>query len=99
MELAGSRALVTGGGGGLGAVIVDVLAARGVSVIVADVDGAAALTVASGINGEHVEADLSSDTGVRAVLEVIGGDLDVLVNVAGGWGGAGRSFPESSAAE
>jgi 3-oxoacyl-[acyl-carrier protein] reductase len=99
MELAGSRALVTGGGGGLGAVIVDVLAARGVSVIVADVDGAAALAVASRVNGEHVEADLSSETGVRAVLEVIGGDLDVLVNVAGGWGGAGRSFPESSAGE
>lgn len=83
----------------MGAVIVGVLAGRGARVIVADADGAAARAVASGIDGEPVEADLSSETGVRAVLEVVRGDLDVLVNVAGGWGVAGRSFPEASAVE
>ena len=79
--------------------IVDLLAARGARVVVADADGAAAHVAASRVDGEHVEADLSAETGVRAVLDAVGDNLDVLINVAGGWGRAGRSFPDASVAE
>ncbi len=99
MELGGRSALVTGGGGGLGAVIVRALAARGMNVVVADGDRDAAHGVAAEVGGRPVVADLSVPDDAGRVLRAVGPELDVLVNVAGGWGRAGRSFPEAPAAE
>jgi NAD(P)-dependent dehydrogenase (short-subunit alcohol dehydrogenase family) len=98
MDLAGRRALVTGGGGGLGAVIAAALAARGAHVIAADADPEAARRVAATLEGSAVHADLSSDDGVEAIAAATD-DLDVLVNCAGGWGSAPARYPEADPAQ
>src|SRR5215218_3609370 len=98
MDLAGRRALVTGGGGGLGAVIAAALAARGVHVIAADADREAARSTAATLDGIAVHADLSSDQGVEAIAAATT-DLDVLVNCAGGWGSAPARYPQASPEE
>jgi NAD(P)-dependent dehydrogenase (short-subunit alcohol dehydrogenase family) len=98
-ELAGRRAVVTGGGGGLGRVIVDALAARQMHVTVADADGEAAQRAAAAVGGTAVTADLSDDGGVDAVIAAAGEDLDVLVNCAGGWSPTGRHFPDAALVE
>ncbi|PYI68943.1 3-hydroxybutyrate dehydrogenase [Arthrobacter livingstonensis] len=77
--LAGKRALVTGGAGGLGAATARALAAQGAYVIVADRDGAGAAAVAAEVGGEAWEVDLL-DT---AALETLKLDVDILVNNAG----------------
>lgn len=99
MELVGRRAVVTGGGGGLGEVIVDALAAREMQVAVADRDGEAAQRVAAAVGGTALTADLSEDGGVAAVVAAVGGQVDVLVNCAGGWSPTGRRFPDAAFAE
>lgn len=87
-RLAGKRALVTGGAAGIGSEISRRFAAEGGRVVVADLDGAAAEAVARELGGEHlaVEVDVSSESGVEAMVSrVVGewGGLDVLVNNAG----------------
>lgn len=79
LDLGGRRALVTGGAGGIGAAVARRLAAAGASVVVADVDGDRAATVAAEIGGEPWQVDLA-DTGVLAKLDL---NVDVLVNNAG----------------
>ena len=90
-ELAGRVALVTGGGGGLGAALCTTLAEAGATVVVGDVRGAAAEVVAAGLRaagGKGVGLALDV-TDVRhageVVYEVVAthGALDVLVNNAG----------------
>lgn len=79
-------ALVTGGGNGIGAAVVRRLAGRGASVVVADLDLAAAETVAATVGGVAVRCDVSSlDDNLAAVavaLETFG-SLDVAVLNAG----------------
>jgi NAD(P)-dependent dehydrogenase (short-subunit alcohol dehydrogenase family) len=99
MDLAGRRAVVTGGGAGLGQVIAGALSAPEMHVIVADVDADAARRVATDIGGTAVGADLSRDDGADAVVAAVGDDLDVLVNCAGGWSPTGRNYPDASDAE
>jgi 3-hydroxybutyrate dehydrogenase len=77
--LAGKRALITGGAGGLGSACARSLAAQGVHVTVADRDGAAAAAVAREVGGESWEVDLL-DT---SALESLTLDVDILVNNAG----------------
>jgi NAD(P)-dependent dehydrogenase (short-subunit alcohol dehydrogenase family) len=84
-------ALVTGGGGGLGAALCTTLAEAGATVLVGDVRRAAAEEVAAGLRAAGGKAvGLALDvTDVRlageVVHEVVGthGALDVLVNNAG----------------
>jgi NAD(P)-dependent dehydrogenase (short-subunit alcohol dehydrogenase family) len=99
MELAGGRAVVTGAGGGLGEIIAGALAAAGMHVVVADVDGEAARHVAAELGGTPVTADLAGDDGVDAVVAAAGPDVDVLVNCAGGWHPSGRCYPDAAPAE
>ncbi|MET1001536.1 MAG: glucose 1-dehydrogenase [Acidimicrobiia bacterium] len=79
-------ALVTGAGSGIGKAIAHAFAARGDQVVVADVNGAAAAATAAAIDGAAVEADVSDDGSVGAMLafavEQFGG-LDCAVNNAG----------------
>jgi NAD(P)-dependent dehydrogenase (short-subunit alcohol dehydrogenase family) len=90
---------VTGGGGGLGEVIVGALAARHMHVVVADRDGEAAHRVAAEAGGTAVTADLSDDGAVDAVIAAVGEDVDVLINCAGGWSPTGRNYPDAARAE
>jgi NAD(P)-dependent dehydrogenase (short-subunit alcohol dehydrogenase family) len=79
-------ALVTGGANGIGAAVVRRLAARGASVVVADLDLAAAETVAASVGGVAVRCDVSQPAdnvaAVAVALETFGG-LDVAVLNAG----------------
>ncbi|MEU0495073.1 3-hydroxybutyrate dehydrogenase [Mycobacterium sp. NPDC006124] len=77
--LAGRTALVTGGASGIGAACARELARRGATVTIADVDAAAAETLASEIGGKSWNVDLLDVT----ALEDLRLDVDVLVNNAG----------------
>ena len=88
MAMNGKVALVTGGGSGLGEACVHALAARGATVVVADISKDAAERVAGAVgNGAAaVTADVSDEADVRSMVERIVGDhgrLDVAVNNAG----------------
>jgi 3-oxoacyl-[acyl-carrier protein] reductase len=99
VELFGRRAVVTGGGGGLGEAIAGALAAEGMRVLVADVDAEAARRVATAIGGTPVTADLAAPGGADALVAAVGAELDVLVNCAGGWHPSGRTYPDASPEE
>ncbi|WP_373427182.1 3-hydroxybutyrate dehydrogenase [Arthrobacter sp. B3I4] len=78
-SLNGRKALVTGGAGGIGAASVRALAARGAKVVVADVDEAAARTLADEVGGTAWGVNLLD---VEA-LQTLTLDCDILVNNAG----------------
>lgn len=79
-DLAGRRALVTGGASGIGEACARRLASQGAHVTVADLDADAAARVASDIGGAAWVVDLS-DTVALETVELP--DVDVLVNNAG----------------
>ncbi len=87
---------MTGGGGGLGEVIVRALAAQGMHLVVADVDRDAAQGVAADIDGTAVTADLSYVRGADSVAAAVGESIDVLINCAGGWSRTGRNYPDAA---
>lgn len=78
-DLDGRRAVVTGGGSGIGEACARTFAALGAKVVVADVNGEAAERVAADTGGTAWTVDLS-DT--RA-LEDLSLETDILVNNAG----------------
>jgi 3alpha(or 20beta)-hydroxysteroid dehydrogenase len=90
-DLTGRKALVTGGGRGLGEGMAQALARAGAAVVIGDVredlgKGCADALRASGATAEFVPLDVSSDASwERAIPEAIGhlGGLDILVNNAG----------------
>lgn len=77
-------AVVVGGGSGIGAAVAGALAGAGYAVVVADVDLAAAESVASGLGEPHRGswADVTDEASVSALLEDVAA-LDVVVNCAG----------------
>jgi 2-hydroxycyclohexanecarboxyl-CoA dehydrogenase len=82
MRLEGKTALVTGGAGGIGAATCRRLAAEGASVAVSDLDVDGARNLASEIDGDAYELDVTNAEQVAAVISAIG-QVDVLVNNAG----------------
>lgn len=78
-NLTGKRALVTGGASGIGRACADAFAARGVHVIIADINADAADEAAAAVGGEAWHVDLS-DTHALDHLTL---DVDILVNNAG----------------
>ncbi len=90
LELAGRRALVTGGTKGIGAAVVDVLRDAGAKVI------ATARSVPSDMEGVHyVAADLATPQGCAAVAEAVLGEfggIDIVVDVLGGSSAPGGGF-------
>lgn len=84
--LATRIALVTGGGSGIGKAIARRLAAEGASVVVADLNGPAASTVAEEIGGVAVTADVTGEPDVAEAIRtacLAYGGLDLVVNNAG----------------
>lgn len=92
LGIAGKTALVLGGGGGLGGAIARTLASEGVQIAVADIDGAAAETVAQELRGAGARAlaltwdlaDLASIDAHVSRIESELGPVDILVNNTGG---------------
>ena len=84
--LAGAKALVTGGGSGIGAAVCRRLAAEGAVVAVVDIDAAAAEAVASAIGGNAYRADVADTDAIHHVVDAATdqfGGLDILCNNAG----------------
>ena len=81
-NLAGKRALVTGGGRGIGAACARELAAAGASVVVCGRKAADLEAVAKEIGGEAFVVDLLDRAATDAALAKLG-KIDILVNNAG----------------
>lgn len=90
-RLSGKVAVVTGGGSGMGAATSELFGAEGATVVVTDLDGAAASAVAerivaAGGSASAVAVDVADEDDVARAYAEIGrahGTIDVLVNCAG----------------
>ncbi|MDT3443306.1 MULTISPECIES: SDR family NAD(P)-dependent oxidoreductase [unclassified Pseudofrankia] len=96
MDLNGRVAIVTGGGGGLGAATVRHLVGLGMKVVIFDKFGDAAEAVAKEFDEGQATAvggDTTVDEDVQAAIEAAKtlGTVSLLVNVAGGGVGGGRT--------
>lgn len=86
MEIAGTGAIVFGGGSGLGAATGRRLAAGGAHVFIIDLDTGAASKVASSIGGTAIAADVIDSNGVEEAVAAAAnapGGLRICVNCAG----------------
>ncbi len=100
MDLSDTTALVTGGAGGLGAIIAEHLAAQGTFVIIADLDADAAAATRRRIGrAAAIQADLTDETDRDALIAAVAAQQGpyVLVNNAGGWGDT--QYPDATEAE
>jgi NAD(P)-dependent dehydrogenase (short-subunit alcohol dehydrogenase family) len=85
-------ALITGGANGIGRAVAHRMAAGGMSVVIADFDGAAAESVKSEIaesggKAEALSVDVTRANEIKALVTDVGkryGQIDVLANIAGG---------------
>jgi NAD(P)-dependent dehydrogenase (short-subunit alcohol dehydrogenase family) len=96
VDLSGRSAIVTGGAGGLGAATVRHLVAQGVRTVVFDLNQENAETLAKELGDEAVAAsgDVNDDDAVQAAIDAAQelGTLSIVVNVAGGATGGGRTL-------
>ena len=101
MQLEGRSAIVTGGAGGLGGATVRHLVAIGMGVVVfdRDADRAAELAKELGDGALAADGDVNDDTDVSAAIEAARslGPLSLVVNVAGGGLGGGRTVGRGGA--
>jgi NAD(P)-dependent dehydrogenase (short-subunit alcohol dehydrogenase family) len=92
-EFEGQVAIVTGAAQGLGKATAGLLAQRGATVFMADLNGpkveaAAAALRAGGLRAIASQTDVTDEASLldlRRAVEAQGGRLDILVNNAGGW--------------
>lgn len=82
-RLKGKTVIVTGGAGGIGRAGVELFAAEGAHVIIADIDEKAGQETAAATGAEFVRCDVSKSEDVRKVIAAANGKLDVLYNNAG----------------
>lgn len=99
-RLEGKRAIVTGGGSGIGEAIAARFAGEGARIVVADVDAEAAREVAGNLEGNghlYHEADVTDEGQVEALVRRAvseWGGLDAMVNNAGV--GVAATAPETA---
>lgn len=96
MRLKDKVAIITGGGSGFGEVTGHLFASEGAAVMIADINGAAARTVAAAIQAKggkaaYVESNVASSESTEAMVKATldsFGQVDILFNNAGieGWG-------------
>ena len=87
-------AVVTGGGHGIGRALCRRLAADGMKVVVADIEGEAARTVAAEINGTAKEIDVCDESAIVRMVEDVEaeiGPIGVFISNAGVAFGDGES--------
>ncbi len=87
-------AVVTGGGHGIGRALCRRLAKDGMTVVVADIDGAAAAKVAAGIGGVSRPLDVTDEGAVAGLIDEVErdiGPIDLFVSNAGVGFGDGAS--------
>ena len=98
-SLEGRAALVTGGTSGIGKAVAEAFIAHGARVVVADIVDGTAISKSMGAGFVHV--DVSSEESVASALqqsvELLGGNLDVVVLNAG-IGDVGPTFEETDQA-
>jgi NAD(P)-dependent dehydrogenase (short-subunit alcohol dehydrogenase family) len=70
LQLRGAVVVVTGGGSGIGAAMARRFAAEGARVVVTDLDGAAAKTVADEVGGRAVAGDAADPADVRSLVDL-----------------------------
>jgi NAD(P)-dependent dehydrogenase (short-subunit alcohol dehydrogenase family) len=88
MELSGASAIVTGGASGIGAGCARLLAARGATVVVADLNAETGQALADEIGGAFARVDVTNTDDLKAAVEQADAlaPLRALVNSAGiGW--------------
>jgi len=88
MEINGVSAIVTGGASGIGEAVTRMLAARGVRVVVADLQDDKGKAVAADVGGVFCHVNVTKTDDIIAAVETAKeiGPLRVLVNSAGiGW--------------
>ena len=86
MRLQGKTAIVTGAGSGFGAGIARIFAREGATVMAADINAAAAKTIADEIGGIACTVDVANGASVAAMAKAARdawGRIDILVNNAG----------------
>jgi NAD(P)-dependent dehydrogenase (short-subunit alcohol dehydrogenase family) len=88
VDLAGHRAIVTGGAHGIGAATVRLLHRRGATVAILDRDGEGATAIAAEVDGHAITVDVSDPDAVTAAVgeatERLGGLTDVVANAGFG---------------
>lgn len=85
-SLAGKVAIVTGGASGQGRSAVELFAAHGAKVVVADIDGKQAEMVAGQVGGLAIAADVSREEDISRMVALAKdrfGGVDILFNNAG----------------
>lgn len=88
MELTGSSAIVTGGASGIGAAAARQLAAKGATVVVADLQADKGEALAAEINGVFAQVDVTNTEQIAAAVKAAAdiAPLRAVVNSAGiGW--------------
>jgi NAD(P)-dependent dehydrogenase (short-subunit alcohol dehydrogenase family) len=98
MKIAGSVAVVTGAGSGIGRSIAAALASAGASVVAGDIDPVSAAQTAAMIGGVGVAADAASADGIAALLDTARrqfGAVDIYVANAGIVGQSGLGDDEA----
>ena len=86
MNIDGRSAIITGGASGIGAALARRMAGAGANVVVADLDGAAALELADQIGGVGLSCDVTRESDIQAVVPATEdrfGQVDIFVSNAG----------------
>lgn len=84
-SLKGKRVLVTGGGSGIGAGLVEGFAAQGCDVAFFDINGADSEDLAKRLGARFVRVDLTDTAATQSAIKTLvdeGGPIDILVNNA-----------------
>ncbi len=89
LKISGKSALITGGSGGFGMETAKLLRDEGVDITLTDVDEDALKEAAETLGVKYEVADLSTQSGVKALFDAVGTGFDIWVHAAGVTGAKG----------